>query len=71
MFDGVEKMEKLTPDVIIKKMKRREHDSQEELKEKLPKSTSGAQPPHLIYTVFRSVLKESKVKMYVGNGEGD
>lgn len=71
VFDGVDKMEKLTPDTIMKKMKRREQESQEELKEKPLQSTSGAKPPHLIYSVFHNVLKDSEVPMYVGSGEGE
>ena len=71
VFDGVEKTEKLTPDVIMKKMERSEQTFQEELRRRPSESTSGAQLPHLVYSVLYNVLKEVNVPLYVGNGEGD
>ena len=71
VFDGVEKTEKLTPDVIMKKMERREQTVQEELRRRPLESTSGAQLPHLAYSLLHNVLKEMNVPLYVGNGEGD
>ena len=70
VFDGVEKMNKLSAERILEKMKRKQDEAKEVLKTRPEKSTRF-ELPKLVYTVFDQLLQELEISVYVGDGEGD
>ena len=70
VFEGVEKMNKLSAEKILETMKRKQGKAKKLLKTKLEEGIL-LELPKLVYTVFHQLLQELGVSVYVGDGEGD